>query len=195
MSNCTVESWFWPFVKRHIARSGRQDFPPPTSENGGEFFRNWRSAFIRHGLTEDDANQASAIVCERDHFVGSHLQALLDAARDIRRLAETPGADKDVDSARKASWNCRHCGGNGWASFPVHLIYGEPLPPRLVKHGNCQASLTCVCPLGRFIHSRNESASADKKVKLGSLDDFRHLLADAGVAPFQAEDGGEDSPF
>lgn len=195
MSNCLVENWFWSFIRKHIARSGRGDFPPVTNENGVEFFSNWRSAFIRHGLTEDDANQASSIVCERDLFPGMHLQAILDAARDLRRLAEMPNADRDIDSARKASWGCKHCGGNGWATFPVHLIYGEPLPPRLERHGNSRAALFCVCPLGRFFKSRNDSASPDKQAKAGSLDDFRHLLADAGQAPFEADVIEEDSPF
>jgi len=195
MGNCSVENWFWPFVRKHIARSGRPDFPVPTTEAGAEFFRNWRDAFERHAVSEDEAAQASSIVCERDLFVGQHLQSLLDAARDVRRLAETPNADNDPDAAWKASRGCRHCGGTGWASYPVHLIYGEPLPSRLAACPNASASLSCVCPLGRFYRSRNESASPEKRAKFGSLDDFRHLLADAGVAPFQPDAIEEDSPF
>lgn len=193
MSN-PIGNWFWPFVKSHIARSGRGDFPDPTADNGAAFFRNWRDAFVRHALTEDDANQASSIVCERDLFPATHLQSILDAARDLRRLAETPNADTDVDAARRASWGCRHCKGSGWASYPVHLIYGEPLPPRLANHGNTRASLFCVCPLGRFFRSKDASAAPDKQCKAASLDDFRHLLADAGTAPFEAEEP-EEAPF
>ncbi len=190
-----VESWFWTFVRKHIARSGRQDFPPPSTENGAEFFGNWRSAFVRNGLTQDEAEQASQIVCERDRFPGQHLEALLDAARDIRRLVATPNADKDADAAWRASRGCRHCGGCGWASYPVHLIYGEPLPPRLEVPGDTRASLFCVCPLGRFFRSRNESATEDKRAKVGGLDDFRHLLATAGTEPFEAEVTEEDAAF
>lgn len=174
-----VEDWFWGWARRHVARSGRGDFPVVASEDGREFWLDYRRAFTRNGVREAEADEASSRVLERDLFPGQHKQALLECVREIRDVeaADQP-VPNQIAAARIAAANCPHCGGNGWATYLGAEIWGEAEGDR---RAGLRFSLWCVCPLGRFMKQANDEADRESKVEVRSLADHRHLMITSAV--------------
>jgi hypothetical protein len=168
-----VESWFDRWAARHVERHPHPDWPPPDSEFWGTF----KQVFIKHGVSEDVADEASRALAEDPpaHLSG-HLSALLKAVRaawDARRRAQQGGAPDDRREAELASRNCDDCGGVGvthrWRRKSVGGVdsEGRPLLPYIL--------LYCRCPMGRWVEQRHREDSPEIRRRLYDLDDHPWL--------------------
>lgn len=158
-----VHEWFGDWFDRHKQRHPRADWPTP--EESPEFFRGWTALFVRAGVTEGEADEASGLLMAAPpRFAGEHPQATVDTARIVRARRDADDRPPDLscrESAEAASRDCDDCGGRtGLASrYRRHSrgtadARGHARPEVVVFH--------CRCALGRWVkaaHARQPELS------------------------------------
>lgn len=143
--------WFADWIRLHQLLHDDRRWIDPESDQGMDFYAGWIDAFIRNGVTCDEAAAASRWLQSHPPRWGQHLEAILQEIRD-RRSAPRVQA-KTVDSglvvARGESKDCRKCEGSGWARKPMRLASWPGRP--------CWANFFCTCALGQYRQSRCKS--------------------------------------
>lgn len=166
-----VSEWFDAFSLRHQERLPRSDWP----SQDGEFWATWQSAFVKNGVSEPEADDASrSLAASPPRFPDAQLSALLEAVRTNRAMSQATDAGVGFDAIRKANANCPTCCGNGLLSRRVAT---ERFPD-----GRGQ-SFTCDCGAGLYLRACYAN-DKDLKGRVPSIADYPHLR----------EIVGDDSP-
>jgi hypothetical protein len=160
-----VDSWLNAFIVRHVARIPRENWPAVNSD----YWRGFKAAMVRHGVTEAVAEAASLAMMESPpEYLNGHLPAFLAFCRAEwaagRAVLEAP---TDREAAERLSRDCPNCGRNGWAiRESVILKSGRVLLP---------GSLYCICPLGRFFERDHRERAPDVRRRGLDLRDYPEL--------------------
>jgi hypothetical protein len=172
-----VETWFEGFVARHVERIPRDDWRPPDSE----YWNTWRSAFVRHGVMPDIAEESSRQLAEEaPKFPDQQLPALLEKIRMRMRMnAAQADPNHDRGEAERLSFSCSDCAGQG-------LTY-RWVPDRPGPCSQGSTLLYCLCPMGRWLlrsHQANEASRHATNGKLLDLADHPELQGDGNPARY-----------
>lgn len=185
-----VADWFLGFVDRHFDRHPRPDWPRnrPRADGGNpEFYSGWLGNFIRHGITEDAADEASMrLMADPPDYAERHIPALIKLCRTIYHERAESGEGHATDSreaALLASRDCADCVGGG-----LTVRWRRRSPGDLDARGNTPAAsivLYCVCPLGRWIERAHRKDAPDVRKRLLDLAD--HGFLQLGPVPWSAD--------
>lgn len=189
--------WFRAFAKKLVLRSGRNDWPDPTSEAGRVFWADFYGAIRRTGATPEEADEAASVACDTpDLWPNQFRPAIVEAlkAQFARNQAQDRGqAAGSREEAEAASVGCPDCDGRtGLATRFVHASHagrfasgrGESFPV------GARVALACSCPLGRWLRKMNLDAPRDRRVAIPALEQFPEFAlgpVDWSAAP--------DSPY
>ncbi len=166
-----VRDWIDDYIARHKALTGPHDWPLAGSDDWAEYIRGWALAFIRRGVTEAEADAASARLAETPpKFQKDHLPAVLAVVEAARAAAGNAPA-QDRESALHASKGCDRCGGSGLVS----LFHPDPanVPPSVGAH--------CTCPYGRWVRAHTEAPDLRRIPDLADPGEWR--LDPPGLEP------------
>lgn len=159
-----VDAWFYPFVKRHMERMPRNDYAPP----GSEFWETIKHAFIKKGVTETVADEASRnLVMTGTVFPDNLCRALLEQVELVWACSEVaPDVGDDRKAAEDASRSCEDCQGNGFAiRWRQHPEEGKP------HH----MYFYCWCALGRWIERNHREKQPQTRKRFHDLLDYPQL--------------------
>lgn len=164
-----VEQWFAVFVDRLIVRSARNDWPKLDTDDGAEYWRDFRRALVRCGASEDEADEASSLACESADLwpnqakamVVGHVRAI-QARKQAAAKAEGKAAPSSREEAALLSRDCDACSGDGLMSRFVHASHAGRFATaggRAFPVGS-RVTLFCGCPLGMLLHGQDTSRPA-----------------------------------
>lgn len=164
-----VDDWFFLFMQKHMARHPREDWPDHTTTAGEQFWVGWRSLFVKHGITEAIADEASTILmADPPKFVADHPPAMVKLCQRLFREAQAAGGGDLTarEGALVASRDCWDCQGQGLTIRYRHKS-GEP--------GRRTITLYCLCPYGRFLERSHAASSPDVRRRIYDLADYSWL--------------------
>lgn len=144
-----VESWFYAWLERHMQRCRSQGWPTlvdgAPADRDSHFYLSWIKAFRERGLTEDVADEASALLAlgpyswpgaKHLNELLAHVQAAWDRVH-ARRRGVDPGTREE---AKLMSRGCPECNGDGFAARDMKKndrIYST--------------AFFCMCPMGEWL--------------------------------------------
>jgi hypothetical protein len=154
-----VDAWFTSWVVGHLERIPRDNWPAI----GSEYWETVKAVFVRHGVQEVVATQASRMLAEAPPaYLDRHIEALLKRIREVWASSEVVAdAPDERDAAKRASRDCDDCGGEGLTARYRKLSAGKagadgrPLADRLIFY--------CRCPMGRWIERTHRTGNAEAK--------------------------------
>jgi hypothetical protein len=159
--NMKVEHWIGGFIIRHVQRIPREDWPDVDSA----FWDSWRSALVRHGVTEPVADAASEALAEDPPpYLDRQLPAFVQAVKRAWK-AGGPSAPPPDDRAAAvaASRDCPGCSGSG---------YGSAVDAARTKSTGHEVRVACLCPcacpMSRWVERQLAQSDADTLRRLKS---------------------------
>jgi hypothetical protein len=162
-----VDLWFFDWLGRHCERHPRSDWP--STEDGRLFYGGWLGVFVRHGITEDVADEVSVrLMDDPPKFVAEHIPALVKAAREVFRERAAQGKGPATDSreaALAASRECEDCSGQG---LTVRYRQRSADPTGFVRP---EVVCYCRCAMGRWIERSHREKSPELRKRIINLDD------------------------
>lgn len=168
----SVEDWIDSFIARHGMRFpvAQAAFGAPGRPEYEAIRSGWRKAFDEHGIKGSEANRASEkLQQDPPGFFDSHLKALIDAVKDIRRIMQGPELSSQIISRDRKdveaeSRNCPYCSGGGIATV-FHRNYNgnrtaKDVDPLSGLEFTIVAShpAACVCPHGRWLLAHQQKS-------------------------------------
>jgi len=149
-----VSEWYPAFLRVHLERLARKDFP----EFSSEFWKLLRLELVRCGIDKFAANSASLeISVDQPDQPSQHHKRFLELAKRHQAEANKGNPLEDKSLAMAQSLNCDWCSGNGLAL--VQKADGEPFEV-MTSGGQERESPTlvvlCKCPLAGWIRARNK---------------------------------------
>lgn len=146
------DAWFGRWVVKHIAQNPRPDWPAP----GSEYWAGLQTTFLRHGVTETVANEATLDMHATGlDYLSNHTPRLLEIIKHIWASSEVSGScPADRDSAAEQSRGCIDCGGG--TGLTIRYRHGS-----LTKTSGRTITLYCDCPLGRWTERSHSEKAKD----------------------------------
>jgi hypothetical protein len=183
----TVQSWFGRWVDRHMQR---HPIEWPRVDDVPEFWRGVLAKFAKAGLTEDVADDASAMLMgdPRMKFRDQHAGAVVEAAALIfrERAAHSPPPDSR-EAAERLSRDCPECGGCGQTSrrFECAAFPG----------GVLSLTLGCLCAYGRWLTARRREGDDPAARGVPALADHPELWDPEDHHPTWPAEAGPPDPI
>jgi hypothetical protein len=155
-----IEEWLQGFLLRLRDSFPPHDWPPPDSQAYDVFFEDFRKAFARNGVSEQEAEEARSLLAENPpRFKADYIPKVVGAVKVWRELSPaTDGLDgspmDDRESALAASRACIRCFGEGLA-----IVYAsKPSAERRIAE---TSAAYCVCPYGQWVERTHREKSPD----------------------------------
>jgi len=149
-----VSEWFPGFLRVHIDRMARKDYPDVHSE----FWKLLRKELVRSGVNKEAANKASIdIALDQPEQPSQHNKRFLDLARRHQAELHIGNPNEDKAAAMAQSLNCEWCSGNGLAL--IERIDGEPFEVATaggMEYESPTLVVMCRCSMAAWLRSRNK---------------------------------------
>lgn len=193
-----VEEWFPTFAVRLIERIPRPDWPV----SGSEYWDTLKESFVRHGVQEAEADQATSLLAEEPpKYVSQFIHEILAKVRALWASNQvTPEAPNEREAAARLSADCDDCGGGVGLTVRFRKAsrggvdsQGRPLPDRVVFY--------CRCALGRWVERNHRTRSPEIRQRIHDLQDhpglwgheYRHAPGGTVLTPADAQPS--EAPF
>lgn len=169
-----ASDWFAGWLRRHLQRHPRNDWPDPASEGGQLFFGGWRTTLQRHGVREAEADLASELLQAEAVYPERHLERLLELVKGVwaeERKELSPAWSRDPRvSALEASRDCPDCYGQGMA-------YRYRRNPPVDELGRLRLSILCYCrcSYGRWLRDTHRNQCRNEFARIYDLDAYPFL--------------------
>jgi hypothetical protein len=147
----TTAEWFPAWLGRHIGRHPLAGLPDMAKRP--LYYEQWRDDFVKYGVTEQAADDASKALVAAKYSKNQHFNALLGMIRKAKFAGGGPREQAMADSK-----SCPECFGEGYAS----------VTDRDTKY---RFAAYCICPYGtwRLRKAQREAKPGTAFIDLASI--------------------------
>jgi hypothetical protein len=161
-----VTDWLAGFLAALAESYPPHDWPEPGTEAWAVYVEDFRSAFVRNGVSVAEADDARSLLAENPpRFRQDYIPKVMGAVKIVREMAgvdPAAGAMDDRESALYASKTCIQCFGEGLA-----IVYAsKPSAERKIPE---TSAAYCVCPYGQWVERTHREKSPDVHKRIPHL--------------------------